>query len=224
MHYRTLLKDFFIPNIMATDKKGFILYADLIHTVNQLPSDKAGDLFKHILSYVNDEHPVTEDIVIKIAFEPIKQQLKRDLRKFEEVKVKRSDAGKLSAAKRKEQKQQSSTNPTSVKSVEQSSTNPTVSVNDNVNVNDILKRKQDFRLSIGSFIKDNPDKYPKQLYIDFEEYWSEHGVNDKKMRFEKQKSFGLSRRLSSWFKNDFNDSYKSKKKVIPIHAKDYLGI
>jgi hypothetical protein len=44
------------------------------------------------------------------------------------------------------------------------------------------------------------------------------------MRFEKQKSFGLSRRLSSWFKNDFNDSYKSKKKVIPIHAKDYLGI
>jgi hypothetical protein len=190
---------------MATDKKGFILYADLIHTVNQLPSDKAGDLFKHILSYVNDKHPVTEDIVIKIAFEPIKQQLKRDLKKFEEVKIKRSDAGKLSAAKRKEQKEQSSTNPTSVKSVEQSSTNPTVSVNVNDNVNDILKRKQDFRLSIGSFIKANPNKYTKQLFIDFEEYWTEHGAKDKKMRFEKEKTFGLSRRLSSWSKNGYND-------------------
>jgi len=114
---------------MAKDKKSFVLYADLIHTVKQLPSDKAGDLFKHILSYVNDENPETEDIIVKIAFEPIKQQLKRDLNKWDDIRKKRSEAGKSSANKRKEKKAKA----TSVKSVKQTLTNSTV--NDNVNVN-----------------------------------------------------------------------------------------
>ena len=114
---------------MAKDKKSFVLYVDLIHTVKQLPSDKAGDLFKHILSYVNDENPETEDIIVKIAFEPIKQQLKRDLNKWDDIRKKRSEAGKSSANKRKEKKAKA----TSVKSVKQTLTNSTV--NDNVNVN-----------------------------------------------------------------------------------------
>ena len=61
---------------MAEGKKSFLLYCDLIHTVKALPDDKAGLLFKHLLSYVNDDHPQTDDLIIKIAFEPIKQQLK----------------------------------------------------------------------------------------------------------------------------------------------------
>lgn len=108
------------------NKKSFILYADYKNTVNILNDEIAGKLFKHILSYVNDEDPQTEDIVLKIAFEPIKQQLKRDLDRWKDIKVKRSDAGKKSAEKR----QQVST---SVKSVQQTSTSSTV--NDNVNVN-----------------------------------------------------------------------------------------
>jgi len=80
---------------MAENKKSFILYCDLIHTVKKLPDDKAGILFKHLLSYVNDENPTTDDLLVEVAFEPIKRQLKRDLEKFEEVKIKRSEAGKL---------------------------------------------------------------------------------------------------------------------------------
>lgn len=68
---------------MAEGKKSFLLYADIIHTVRHLTDDKAGLLFKHILGYVNDEKPTTDDIIINIAFEPLKQQLKRDLRKWE---------------------------------------------------------------------------------------------------------------------------------------------
>jgi len=120
---------------MADEKKGFVLYADVLKTVSKLPDNKAGELFKHILLYVNDEHPETEDLLIQIAFEPIKQQLKRDLEKWEAIKGKRSSAGKKSAELRKLKTQQDSTNPTSVESVQQDSTNPTVSVNDNVNVN-----------------------------------------------------------------------------------------
>lgn len=126
---------------MAKDKKGFILYADQKELFDQLPNDKAGELIKHIFSYVNDENPITEDLLINLAFTPIKQQLKRDLKKFEEVKIKRSEAGKKSAEARRNKAQQSSTKSTSVKSVEQSSTKSTVTVNDNdnVTVNDKVK-------------------------------------------------------------------------------------
>jgi uncharacterized phage protein (TIGR02220 family) len=122
---------------MATDKKSFVLYADLIHTIEKMPNDKAGELFKHILMYVNDRKPITEDLLIQLTFEPIKQQFKRDLVKWEKTIEGRSAAGKASAEARRLTKEQSSTNLTSVDFVQQSSTNPTVSDNVNVNVNDI---------------------------------------------------------------------------------------
>jgi hypothetical protein len=76
---------------MATDKKSFLLYCDLIHTISKMPNDKAGELFKHILEYVNDKDPVTEDLIIQLTFEPIKQSLKRDLDKYERIRLKNVD-------------------------------------------------------------------------------------------------------------------------------------
>ena len=122
---------------MAEDKKGFILYADQKELFEQLPNDKAGELIKHIFAYVNDEQPETKDLLIKLAFTPIKQQFKRDLEKWETTKKGRSKAGKASAEARRIKKEQESTNSTNVDSVQQSSTNPTVNDNVNVNVNDI---------------------------------------------------------------------------------------
>ena len=67
---------------MAKEKKGFVLYCDVIYTAEKLTDEQAGKLFKHILRYVNDEDPEC-DFVTEIAFEPIKQTLKRDLVKYE---------------------------------------------------------------------------------------------------------------------------------------------
>ena len=125
---------------MAENKKSFVLYSDNFGMIKQLPDDIAGKLFKHIFAYVNDENPISEDLLLNIAFEPIKMALKRDLKKYEQIKEKRSQAGKKSA----ELRQQNSTNPTSVDFVQQTSTNPTDSdsvndsVSDSVIVNDIL--------------------------------------------------------------------------------------
>jgi hypothetical protein len=80
---------------MAENKKSFILYADLIHTIEILPDEIAGKLFKVILAYVNDKDPKVEDLLLQISFEPIKQQLKRDLLKYEVFKTKQSDNGRL---------------------------------------------------------------------------------------------------------------------------------
>lgn len=120
---------------MAENKKSFVLYADLIGRIEHLTSEEKGVLFQHLLEYVNDLNPVLEDRILIGVWKPIEQQLKRDLKKFEEVKLKRSEAGKESARLRALKKnKQSSTNPTSVEVVQQSSTNPTV--NDSGNVND----------------------------------------------------------------------------------------
>lgn len=70
---------------MAENKRSFLLYVDLIHTVKKLPKDKQADLFMHILEYVNDENPQTNDFIIELAFEPIKQSLKRDLIKYQKT-------------------------------------------------------------------------------------------------------------------------------------------
>jgi hypothetical protein len=61
---------------MATDKKSFVLYCDQQNIFNMLPDEIAGKLIKHILAYVNDENPVADDLVLQLAFEPIKMQLK----------------------------------------------------------------------------------------------------------------------------------------------------
>lgn len=82
------------------DKNGFILYRDLIHIVRKLPKDKAGEFFLTILEYVNDLNPVVDDFIISLVFEPVKQQLKRDLKKWEKELSNKSKAGALGNIKR----------------------------------------------------------------------------------------------------------------------------
>ena len=125
---------------MAENKKSFILYADLIHTIEILPDEIAGKLFKVILAYVNDKDPKVEDLLLQISFEPIKQQLKRDLLKYEDKKNQWSEAGKKSAIQRaliKSSKR--STDSTNVNERSTDSTdNDNVTVNVNVNDNEII--------------------------------------------------------------------------------------
>ena len=76
---------------MAKEKKGFLLYCDILHTIEKLNDEQAGKLFKHILRYVNDQNPVTDDILTEVVFEPIKQTLKRDLEKYEGIRAKNKE-------------------------------------------------------------------------------------------------------------------------------------
>ena len=100
---------------MAENKKSFVLYSDLIHNIDHLTNEEKGILFQHLLEYVNDLKPVLKDRLVLTAWKPIERQLKRDLQKFEDVKGKRSEAGKRSAELRALKKiEQNPTNPTSV--------------------------------------------------------------------------------------------------------------
>lgn len=78
---------------MAENKKSFLLYTDVHFTVKKLTDEQAGILFKHILSYVNDENPTMDNLLLEIAFEPIKQSLKRDLKRYETICKRNHDNG-----------------------------------------------------------------------------------------------------------------------------------
>ena len=70
---------------MAEGKKSFILYANQWLMVKHLSDEQAGQLFKQIMSYVNDENPVDpNDVTVLLVWENIKATLKSDLKAFEE--------------------------------------------------------------------------------------------------------------------------------------------
>ena len=134
-------------------KKSFVLYSDLLNLVDKLPDESAGKLFKIILQYVNDVEICIEDLLLKIAFEPIKNQLERDFSKWDRIKTRRSEAGKQGGRPRNEEvivvseveekakkanafsEKQTKAKKANAFSEKQTKAKKAVNVNDNVNVN-----------------------------------------------------------------------------------------
>jgi len=79
---------------MAENKKSFVAYCDWQETFDELSDEEAGKLVKHLFNYVNDKNPETSDKLTKMCFIPIKQSLKRDLKKYEKYVHKQSVNGK----------------------------------------------------------------------------------------------------------------------------------
>lgn len=111
-------------------KKSFVLYTDQREVFDELDDVTAGKLIKHIFAYVNDENPTTEDLLLKVAFLPIKTQLKRDLVLWDEKKQQRAEAGRKGGLAK-------ASNASEVLAKPSNATNivANLAVNDNVNVN-----------------------------------------------------------------------------------------
>ena len=118
---------------MAKDKTSFILYADQRSYFDKLSNEEAGILIKHIFSYVNDECPEPIDRITDLSFEPIKLQLKRDLKKYEKVVDRNRENGKLGGRPSKQNK------PKKPSGLIENPSKPKKADNDNVNDNDNIK-------------------------------------------------------------------------------------
>jgi hypothetical protein len=114
-------------------KKSFVLYTDQREVFDELTDEDAGKLIKIIFAYVNDENPEVNDRLLKVAFLPIKTQLKRDLVIWDEKKLQRAEAGRKGGLA-KASNATFATNDSS--KVKQNLANLAVNVNGNVNVND----------------------------------------------------------------------------------------
>jgi hypothetical protein len=80
---------------MAEGKNKIIVYRDWITTFDPLTDDEAGRLIKHFFRYVNDQNPEAPDRLTSLLFEPIKQTLKRDLRRYEKICLRNQQNGAL---------------------------------------------------------------------------------------------------------------------------------
>jgi hypothetical protein len=188
---------------MAEDKKSFVLYADLIHTVRKMPKEKAGELFMTILSYVNDENPVVEDVLVDLVFEPIKRQMKRDLKKYEDKKKKFSEAGKASAEAKRIAKE-TQQNSTSLNDVEKRSTFSTVTdtVNDTVTVtvtDNVIKiqEEQNFILPVCDE-KKSEGGVSEEILVEAESFTEINPQPEKeKSSAKKEKQFDFRRELTA---------------------------
>jgi len=141
---------------MAKDKTSFLLYCDQQGVFNKLPDEIAGKLIKHIFAYVNDENPPCDDLLLTIAFEPIKTQLKRDLRKYDDY----IDKQKFNGAKGGRPKKDEETQITQPFFEEPKKA-------DNVNVNATVKD-----------IKVNRDVFIKPSIVEIKTYMTEIGMAD----------------------------------------------
>ncbi len=60
---------------------------------------------------------------------------------------------------------------------------------------------QEFKNMVWEAMGRTFDEYPKWLVIEFCDYWTEMNPNGRKMRWEKQKTFDIKRRLLQWKRN-----------------------
>ncbi len=71
---------------------------------------------------------------------------------------------------------------------------------------DIVSIKKEFALQAVEINERRPEPLDNHLMHDegegFIPYWCEHGINDKKVRYQKEKSFDVHRRLTTWKSRD----------------------
>jgi hypothetical protein len=179
---------------MAQGKKSVLLYCDIIHTVEPLTDEEAGRLFKHYLRYINDQNPDPIDRLTGLLFEPIKQNLKRDLAKWESKSLKNSENAKIRWDKN---------NANACERIESNANyadKDTVTVTDTVNVkvNNIEERKLKFASTLEPYLK----VYGREMLSDFYKYWTEPNKSNTKFKQETEKTWSLERRLETWAKNE----------------------
>lgn len=144
-------------------KDSFILYTEQKEVVDKLTDEQAGKIFKAIYEYVQTDKMPELDSLLDIIIIPFKQSLDRNTEKWEEIKKKRSEAGKL-GAEIKKQKQAKEANANFAKNeIANQAVNVSVPVNVPVNVNDNNIASED--KSSTATAKASKHKYGKYKHV-----------------------------------------------------------
>ncbi len=187
---------------MANEKNKVIVYPDWISIFDALKDDEAGRLIKHFFAYVNDQNPDPPDRLTEMLFIPIKNQLKRDLSKWLEIKEKRREAGKKGGKQTQAKSSKPKQNQANALKSEANQA-VTVTVTDNVTVTDTLLKKE--TKEIYSSIDD----------YSFFEFWEDYGKKVGKdkcsKRFErlsKKEKIALKRKVREYVESTPDIQYR----------------
>lgn len=70
------------------------------------------------------------------------------------------------------------------------------------------KSVEDKRAEFRKLCDEHISEYGKEMVDDFFEYWTETKLNGTTLRWEKEKTFEIGRRLKVWARNNFNRNYR----------------
>lgn len=188
-------------------KTSFILHLDSISVLSQLNDEQAGQLFKAIYEYqINKEVPQGLDFAIKMALFPFVKQFERDFYKYTKIVDRNIENGKKGGRPKKEPNKPNGlfNNPIKPKKADSDNDNVSDNVNEKVKKS-IEERKADFKKSLSIYL----DDFGKDLLNEFFKYWTEKNPRGVKFRFEKEKTFDVSRRLETWKAN--NEKWTNEK-------------
>ncbi len=192
------------------ERDSMIFYRSFYESVNGLSPVIKAELYDAIFEYgLNFKEIEFTNEISKALFTLIKPQLDANIKRFEngkKPKTKQNESKNEAKHKQNESKVEANNN---------------VNVNDNVNKNDsIEERKLKFANSLSAFL----ETYGRDLLNDFYFYWTEHGTNDKKLRFEKEKTFGIEQRLRTWFNRNPTQYQKNETDHLVEYVNKQLGL
>jgi len=173
---------------MDNERQSFVFYRSFFEAIKFLPKENKADVFDAICEFALNQNEIELEVIPKAMFTLIKPQLEANIRRYENGK-------KGAKAMQEKSKAKANRNQTETKP------KPNVNVNDNVNVNvNVEERKNKFFDTIKN-INDEARILSQEELKKFGDYWVEKNPKGRKMRFEKEKVFDISRRLKTWSNN-----------------------
>jgi hypothetical protein len=67
-------------------------------------------------------------------------------------------------------------------------------------------------------------QYTKEMLREFYDYWSESDRSMNRLRYEKEKTWEIARRLERWSRSNNDSTFKAKKEEEPTTSKKYKTI
>lgn len=206
---------------MKEDRESFIFHKDWYNAISQLDKDLRLELYDAIMRKALYNEPPSLSPMGNLAMSFIEPQIERDFDKWLDIREKRSNAGKAHKGNQysmMEQMEHKQTNGTSVpilEQTEQDGTNGTVSVSDNVSVdnnNVILKEKKDTIISskkekrfVKPTIQEIQDHIIEKGYtFDAEAFYAFYESNGWKVGKNPMKNWKMA--CTTWAKNRKNNN------------------
>lgn len=193
-------------------RDSFIFYKEWMDAIAGLPNDVRLEIYEAIIEYGTSGKLPELKPIASVAFNFIKTNIDRNLEKYNKTLEVRREAGKRGGLAKASNAKQDVANLANASDAKQSVANLAVNVNDNDNKENTtnvvskkdaakaatLKRKEEFGQSLVPFM----EKYGKEMIRAFFEYWSELTRSETKMRFEKQSTWEVAKRLATWANKD----------------------
>lgn len=199
-------------------KDTFVFRKEWKDAISGLPDEVRLEIYEAIIEYGTTGKSSDLKPMAMLAFNFAKATLDRDVERYEEVKKKRSDAGKKHKGNqytnKMEQTEQNGTNGTNGtdnvgvygSSNEDKKKPPKGGKKDAAAAAALLEgRKEDFYNTLIPFVA----KYGKEMVRAFFDYWSEPNKSNSKMRYELERTWDLSRRLGMWASRDNQFNHRS---------------